>query len=151
MRMLPVAVIVGAVALGNYASAQDTQTPKPPSTCMLPDKTEHALDTPVTVDGRRYFCLEVLDLNFQPRVAWAAKPPYTSEAMLRRDVSAINAAATDRADVLKCLLPDKTERAVNTPVTVDGRTYYCVEALEEDLQQRGVAWRLVSPRPALGR
>ena len=81
MRMLPVVVIVGAVALGSYVSAQDTPTsPKPwyssaemrkrisgdiPDTCVLFDKTEHRVNTTVTVAAKTYRCVTVLDQNLQ--------------------------------------------------------------------------------------
>jgi hypothetical protein len=88
MRILTVVVIVGAVALGSYVSAQDTPTaPKPVYTAtvmrarisgdlrdrcvVLPDKTERLVNTTVTVDGKSYRCVEVLDWNFQRvGVAW---------------------------------------------------------------------------------
>jgi hypothetical protein len=162
MRMLPVAIIVGAFALGNSVSGQDNLTPGPRAdsmTCVLPDRTEHAVNTAVTVDGRTYRCVEALDQDFQPRgVAWTPvsltpKPTYTSEAMLKR-IRGDSTATPDRADATNCVLPDKTEHAVTTAVTVDGRTYRCVEVLEPNVQlrglawaRRGVAWTLISPEP----
>jgi hypothetical protein len=44
-----------------------------------------------------------------------------------------------------CVLADKTERAVNATVTLDGRTSRCVEILDENLQPRGAAWTPVTP------
>ena len=114
--------------------------------CALPDKTERAVNTTVTVDGRTYRCIDVVDQTFQPRgVAWTTKPMYTAEAMLRRIGG--SAATSDRVDAVNCVLPDKTERAVNTTFTVDGRTYRCVDVLDQNLQRRGVAWTPVSPQP----
>jgi hypothetical protein len=99
MRMLPVAVIVGAFAFGNYyVSAQDRPTPKPTYTpeamlkrirdanagfildavnCVLQDKTERAVNTTFTeLDGRTYRCVVVVDQNFQRRgVAWTPVSP----------------------------------------------------------------------------
>jgi hypothetical protein len=75
-------------------------------------------------------------LMFGSYVLAQEKPVYTSEAMLRR-------IARDTAvilDVGSCVLPDKTERAVNTSVTVDGRTFRCVEVLDRNFRRRGVAW-----------
>jgi hypothetical protein len=74
------------------------------------------------------------------------KPTYTSEAMLKR-IRDGGAATADRADAVNCVLPDKTERPVNTAVTVAGRTYRCVEVLDENFQRRGVAWTPVAPQP----
>ena len=48
--------------------------------------------------------------------------------------------AQDTATPMNCALPDKTERAVNTTVAVDGRTYRCVDVLDEIFRRRGVAW-----------
>jgi hypothetical protein len=99
MRMLPVAVIVGAFAFGNYVLAQDKPTPK---------------------------------------------PTYTSEAMLKR----ISGGTATVLDVVNCVLPDKTERAVNTTFSeLDGRTYRCVVVLDQNFQRRGVAWTPVVPQP----
>jgi hypothetical protein len=105
MRMLPVAAIVGAFALGSYVSAQESPTPTP---------------TP--------------------------KPRYTSEAMRQR-MSAGSAAPRDRPDAMNCVLPNGSERALNTTVTVDGRTYRCIEVLDHNFQRRGVAWTPVSSQP----
>jgi hypothetical protein len=46
---------------------------------------------------------------------------------------------------MHCVLPDKTEGAVNSTVTVTGRTYRCVEVFDENFQPRGVAWTPVAP------
>jgi len=81
MRMLPVVVLVAAVALGSFVSAQDKPVvvSKPryttdvmrkrisgetPVTCRLADKTEHLVTTEVAVGGRTYRCVTVLDENF---------------------------------------------------------------------------------------
>ena len=66
------------------------------------------------------------------------KPPYTSDAMLRR---------ISDGSTMTCVLPDKTTRVVNTTVTVDGKTYRCVEVLDNNLRPNGVAWTLVLPQP----
>lgn len=95
MRMLPVVVIVGAVAFGSFVSAQDKPTPK---------------------------------------------PTYTSEMMRMR----ITGGGTG---ITNCVLPDKTERAVNTTVTVDGKSYRCVEMLDQNFQRIGVAWTPVQQQP----
>jgi hypothetical protein len=88
MRMLPVVVLVGAVASASYASAQDNPVvvSKPryttdvmrkrisgeaPVTCRLADKTEHLVTTTVAVGGKTYRCVTVLDENFNPvGAAW---------------------------------------------------------------------------------
>jgi hypothetical protein len=168
MRMLlSLAVIVGVFALGNGVPAQGNPAPKPPYTsevmlqriaggsattpgermaCVHPDKTVAPLNTTVRRDGRGMRCLEVLDQNFGSRgPAWTVLPLYTSEAMLRRDRDA--ATTTDRADAVQCVLPDRTERAVSATVTVDGRTYRCVELLDENFEPRGAAWTPVASRP----
>ena len=96
MRTLPLAVIVGALALGNHVTAQDPPTPK---------------------------------------------PTYTSETGRLRISGGGGTSAT------RCALPDKTEREVNTTVTVDGRSYRCVQVLNRNFQWIGVAWTPVSPQP----
>lgn len=150
MRMLPVAVVVGAFACGTHVSAQQKPTTeRTDAGCVLPDKVERAVNATVTVDGRTYRCVEVLDENLQPRgVAWTSasasgKPSYTSEAMLRR-IRGGSAATTERPAAM-CVLADKTERAVNATVTLDGRTSRCVEVLDENLQPRGAAWTPLAP------
>ncbi len=88
MRVLPVVVLVGAVALGSYASAQDRPVvvSKPrytsdvmrkqisgetPAVCRLADKTEHLVATTLVVGGKTYRCVTVLDGNFNPvGAAW---------------------------------------------------------------------------------
>ena len=88
MRMLPVVVLVGAVALGSFGSAQDKPVvvSKPryttdvmrkqisgetPVTCPLADKTEHLVTTTVAVGGKTYRCVTVLNENFNPvGAAW---------------------------------------------------------------------------------
>jgi hypothetical protein len=93
MRMLPLAVIVGALAVGNHVAAQDTPTPKPTYAsgtgrlrilggggtsarrCALPDTTERELNTTVTIDGKSYRCVQVLNQHFQwIGVAWTPVP-----------------------------------------------------------------------------
>jgi hypothetical protein len=81
MRMLPVVVLVGGIALGSYVSAQDKPVvvSKPqyttdvmrkrisgdaPVTCRLADKTEHLVTTAVAVGGKTYRCVTVLNENF---------------------------------------------------------------------------------------
>ena len=81
MKMMAVVVLVGAVALGSYVSAQDKPvvvskpryttdvmrkriSGKAPETCRLADKTEHLVTTAVAVGGRTYRCVTVLDENF---------------------------------------------------------------------------------------
>jgi hypothetical protein len=88
--MLPLAVIVGALALGTFLSAQD-------------------------------------------------KPTYTAE-MMRKRIGGGGTAVTN------CVLPDKTERPVNTTVTVDGKSYRCVDVLDQNFQWIGVGWTPVSPQ-----
>lgn len=93
MRMLALAVIVGALAFGDYVSAQDkpvvvgkprytaeamrqriSGTPTAP--CRLADKTEHPISTTVAFAGRTYRCVTVLDENFNPvGAAWTAVDP----------------------------------------------------------------------------
>jgi hypothetical protein len=169
--MLLVAVIVGAFACGSFVSAQEQRPSKPAYTseamlarisggstattqrvdamCALPDKSERAVNATVAVDVRTYRCVEVLDQNLQPLgAAWTSvsasgKPMYTSEAMVRR-IRGGSAATTARAGAM-CVLADKTERAVNATVTLDGRTSRCVEILDENLQPRGAAWTPVTP------
>jgi hypothetical protein len=87
MKMLSVTVLLGAIALGTYVSAQDTPvvTSRPrytaadmrkqvsgefPRTCSLPDKTTHLVTTVVTFAGKMYRCVEVFDENL--RVSGAA-------------------------------------------------------------------------------
>ena len=88
MMMLPVVVIVGAIALGSYVSAQDAPS--------------------------------------------APKPVYTAEAMRAR--------ISGNVPGQRCFLPDRAERAVNTTVTVEGKSYRCVAVLDWSFQQIGVAW-----------
>jgi hypothetical protein len=164
MRMRSLAVIVGVFALGPCVSAQDRPEPKPPYTsaamlqrfaggsattpaermaCIHPDKTDVPLNTTVRVDGRSIRCLEVLDQRFVSRgPAWTVLPPNTYDAMLRRDRDA----AAPR-DGVNCMLLNQTERPVNATVTVDGRTYRCVELLDENFEPRGAAWTPVASRP----
>ena len=70
-----------------------------------------------------------------------SKPVYTSEAMLRRiALAGLNPA--------RCVLPDSTtELSVNSAVTVEGKTYRCVEVLNNNFQRIGVAWTPVSSQP----
>ena len=94
MRMLPVVVLVGAVALGSYASAQDKPvvvsqprytadamrkriSSETPATCRLADKTEHLVTTAVAVAGKTYRCVTVLDENLKS--AGAAWTPVQQE------------------------------------------------------------------------
>lgn len=93
MKMLPLAVIVSALAFGAYVSAQD-------------------------------------------------KPVYTAEAMRKR----IQGTATV-SEVQRCVLPDNTQRAVNTSVTVDGKSYRCVVMLDQNFLPLGVAWTPVDRQP----
>jgi len=118
MRMLPLAVIVGTLAFGTYVSAQDKPTPKPTYTSeTMLKRINGDTSTP--------------------------KPTYTSEEMLKR----INGGTAAALDAVNCVLPDKSERAANTTVTVDGRTFRCVEVLDSNFKRRGVAWTPVSPQP----
>ena len=81
MRMLPVVALVGAIASGSYASAQDKPvvvykpryttdvmrtriSGKTPVTCRLADKTEHLVTTTVAVGGKTYRCVTVFDESF---------------------------------------------------------------------------------------
>jgi hypothetical protein len=91
--MLPVVVIVGAVALGSYVSAQDKPVVvgKPrytadamrkrvsgdtSVTCRLADKTEHLVSTTVALSGKTYRCVTVLNENFNPvGAAWTPVQP----------------------------------------------------------------------------
>jgi hypothetical protein len=159
--MLRLAIIVGACVFGGYVSAQEKPASKPAYTseamlrriggsaattaqadmrCVLPDKSEHVVNVTVTVDGSMYRCIEVLDRDLQPRgVAWQASPAFRFDPQKRPPVT------SDRI-VLKCGLPDKTERTVNTTVTLDGRTYRCVEVSDQIPGPRtGVAWTPVVP------
>ena len=87
MRMLPVVALVGAVAFGSYASAQDNPVvvSKPiytvevfrqrisgiPVTCRLADKAEHPVTTIVAAGGKTYRCVTVLDESLNPvGAAW---------------------------------------------------------------------------------
>jgi len=88
MKMLPVVVMVAAVALGSYVSAQDKPVvvSKPryttdvmrkrisgdaAVTCRLADKTEHLVTTTVAVGGKTYRCVTVVNENFSPiGAAW---------------------------------------------------------------------------------
>jgi hypothetical protein len=92
MRMLLLAVSVGAFALGNYVSAQDKPVvvgkPRytaeamrqrigaaPVATCRA-DKTEHPISTTVAFAGKTYRCVTVLNENFAPvGAAWTAADP----------------------------------------------------------------------------
>ena len=93
MRMLPLAVIVGALAFGNYSSAQDKpvvvgkprytteamrqrMSAEPTATCRLADKTAHLISTTVAFAGKTYRCVTVLNENFNPvGAAWTAVDP----------------------------------------------------------------------------
>ena len=93
MRMLPLAVIVGALAGGSYVSAQDKpvvvgkprytaevmrqrMNAAPAVTCRLAAKTEHLPDTVVAFAGKTYRCVTVLDEHFIPvGAAWTAVAP----------------------------------------------------------------------------
>lgn len=145
MKTLPLIVVVVACVWGSSVSAQD----KPgsvPVRCGLSDGTERSLEATVANGGRTYRCVETLDDKFQRSgVAWTQispqpKPFYTSEAMLRR-IGGGNA-ATSRGDVARCDLS-----TMNTNVSVDGRTYRCVEMLDGNFQPRGLVWTPVSPQP----
>ena len=92
MKMLSLAVIVSAVAFGNYLSAQD-------------------------------------------------KPRYTAEAMRER------VRRPTVPEIQRCVLPDNTQRAVNTSVTFDGKSYRCVVMLDQNFLPLGVAWTPVDPQP----
>ena len=90
MRMLPLVLLVGAVALGSYASAQDQPVVvgKPrytadamrqrisgdlPLTCRLADKTVHPVSTTVAFAGKTYRCVTVLNERFSPiGAAWTS-------------------------------------------------------------------------------
>lgn len=172
MRILPLAVIAGAFALGPCVSAQDNHTPKPPYTfetmlerirgdngatdganarnCVVRDNTQLVpLNGTLTVRGRTYRCVEVLDQKLQPRgVAWTpgSKPAYTSEAMLRR-IAGGGVPTTSGAESINCVLADNTQHPVNMNAAVGGRTYQCVEVLDRNLEQVGAAWTPLPPRP----
>lgn len=64
------------------------------------------------------------------------RPVYTSEAMLQR----IRQNSTAGRAALRCVLPDKTEHAVDATVTVRGRMYECVETFDQNLQPSGAVW-----------
>lgn len=85
VKILPVAMLAGAVVCGTYVSAQDTPmvVGKPrytaeamrqreaTSTCRLPDKTEHLVGTSVALAGKTHRCVTVLSENFTPvGAAW---------------------------------------------------------------------------------
>jgi hypothetical protein len=88
MKMLAVVVLIGAVALGGYALAQDKPVvvTKPqyttdvmrkrisgnaPVACRTADNAEFLVTTAVAVGGRTYRCVTVLDENFRPvGAAW---------------------------------------------------------------------------------
>jgi len=92
MKTLSVLAFAGAVALGSYASAQDTPVvvKKPvyrtmierarigdefrsdrPATCLVADRTGHFVTTEVAFGGRTYRCVTVVDENFRPAgAAW---------------------------------------------------------------------------------
>ena len=74
----------------------------------------------------------------------APKPTYTSVEMRKR--------IREGDTPVTCLLAaDKTERLVNTTVTVGGKTYRCVSVLDEHLTRVGAAWTPVFPEAANGR
>jgi hypothetical protein len=74
----------------------------------------------------------------------APKPIYTPETAIER---IRQETARNRAASPKCVLPDRTEHAVNLTVWVKGQAYRCVEVFDENLQPRGVAWTPVSLQP----
>ena len=156
MRMLPLAVIVGAFACGTDLSAQDkplytveamlrrigaATAVADANNCVLPDKAERPVNTTVTFEGRTFRCVEVLDENLQRRgVAWSPpKATYTRNVMLER-IRPGSAPITDPADAVNCVLTGKPESLVDSTVAVDGRTYRCVEVADPNFQRRGVAW-----------
>ena len=81
-------VLIGAVAFGSFALAQDKPevVSKPryttevmrqrvrgriPVTCRLADNTQHRVTTAVAVSGKTYRCVFVLDENLKPAgAAW---------------------------------------------------------------------------------
>jgi hypothetical protein len=86
-RKLSVFVLLGAVALGSYASAQDTpvvvakprctadamrkQISGETVTCRLADKSEYLVTTAVAVGGKTYRCITVLNEKLEPAgTAW---------------------------------------------------------------------------------
>ena len=73
-------------------------------------------------------------VSAQDEPAWP-KPLYTSEAMLKRIGSSDPALRP-----LSCAFRDDTQRAVNTTVTVDGKTYRCVQVFNSNLQPTGFGW-----------
>lgn len=95
MRILPVVVLIGAVAFENYLFAQDkpvvVSKPMPrytadamrkkisgetSPTCRLADRTEHLLTTEVALGGKTYRCVTVLDENLKPAgAAWTPVLP----------------------------------------------------------------------------
>ena len=92
MKMLPVFVLVGAIVLGSYVSAQDKPVvvSKPRytadvmrknirranPTCRLADKTDHLVTTAVAVGGKTYRCVTMLDENFETvGAAWTPVEP----------------------------------------------------------------------------
>ena len=95
MKKLPVVVLIGAVAFGNYLFAQDKPVvvSKPiarytadamrkkisgetSAPCRLADKTEHLLTTEVALGGKTYRCVAVLNENLIPAgAAWTPVLP----------------------------------------------------------------------------
>lgn len=95
MKKLLVVAIICGVASASYVFAQDEPAvPKPQYTrlealkrirpdiqisCVLSDKTEHLVSTTVTVAGRTYRCVTVLDENLN-RVGAAWTPEFVARA-----------------------------------------------------------------------
>ena len=93
MKKLPLVVSICAVVLGSYLFAQDKPVvvSKPQytaeamrkriagetaATCRLADKTEHLVTTEVSLGGRTYRCVTVLDENLIPAgAAWTPVLP----------------------------------------------------------------------------
>lgn len=98
MKRLPVVLILCAWPLGNYIGAQDAPAaPKPPYTsvemrkrisgdipvtCLLAaDKTEHLVNRTVTVAGKTYRCVSVLDEHLtRVGAAWTPVSPEPANA-----------------------------------------------------------------------
>ena len=74
----------------------------------------------------------------QDKPVVVSKPRYTADAM-RKKISGDGGAT--------CVLADKTEHPVTTTVAFAGKTYRCVEVLDEHLRPNGAAWTHTSSQP----
>ena len=159
--LLAAAVVVGVFVAAESVSGQ-AGAPKPPATfedmlkqiggasgdggtgCVHRQTTTgHALNTSLTVDGRTFTCVAVLDHTLATRgMAWTARPMYTPAAMMRR----ISGATSGEPNVTTCVLPDRAAHTLGAVVFIDAQAYRCAAMFDQDLQERGVAWTPVQTR-----